>query len=994
MTIATILPHRVVSAEEMAAWPIDRTDAPADTWTNLAWRGDQHFHWNIWPNRVVFTVEGVGEVARAEAVWRRSARSIRLRGLKLVCAATGEEIRDAALVRYDQERVVVDFRPVGGPGRYDLYFAAACPVRFDPSAAWLAQRESAEPLPAAPQVIEARCRLDSFAPMEIIALPAEVEALKSAHPDAPYLVFPEDRDRSIKLTRELPAHWADGPSAEVALRADRNEYRVFQLGLWACRAGFDDVSVECTDLRGPSGAVIPAGRFQCLTLESRIRSACIAKPRRPFPVPAGAVRALWCGLDLPDDLPPGEYLGTLTVRPANLPAQHIPLRLTVTGHVAQDHGDHDLWRLSRLRWLESDIGLTDEVYPPYAPLQVDVLAIRTWGHALRLGADGMPEGLAIGEREVLAAPIVLAAGGQTPAEGTCRIVDATGGHVRWEAVSTLGDARLTVGGLIEYDGCAVITLRLDADGACRLTDLALELRWRPECAWLAAGMGYRGGKREGNRAWRSLPRGAQGYDPMLWMGGLDAGLGFATWERTPWEDPARPDAALITGGDDAVTLRLNLGDHEIAPDTPWEMTFALRPTPVKPPDARHWDFRYLHLGGGFSPGEYDTPQSFLEDGCKRLDETVAMGVKRLNLHDWWGPAFNYPWQWDGPDNLSRLSAEAHARGIHVKVYNSGRELSTNAPEFWGLVYEGAGYDFSADRDDLKMRLHAADAWFENHLPDGLPRGWPRVHAAGNEHAVPVSNATRIGNFYLESMRYMAEHFGADGAYWDGADGPTLGHREMAKRLWTIYRQTNPAATIDVHHGTTLLESAIVQHMLVLPFIDSIWHGEGFPYDTFDPWQWLVEIAGIPFGIPSELLGGEEHFCRAMTFGIWPRMGWCAGTDKQEKLWRFFDQFNIQGATMRGWWEDNGITVDRPEIKVTAFCHPQRGVLLAIGSWHPEVAAWMEMTLDVSLLLDREKIGLPAGTLLGTDILTGEDVDVARPVLLPEYKSGRLVWVRC
>jgi len=993
MILNTVLDYRVVSREEMLAWPVDRDEAPPQTWTSVAWPGDQLFHANIWPNRIVFEVSEEGEVARAEAVWRRSGRSIRFRGMKLIAADTGEVIKDAVVVRYDQERIVIDFRPVAGLGRYDLYFGAVGEPRFAPSEEWLRQLPAKTPVMAVPQVVEARCRLDSFAPMEIIALPEEVEALLANHPGAPYLVFPEDRDRSIKLTREIPAHWAiNGPHEEVILRADRNEYRVFQLGIWACRKGVADITVLCSDLKSTAGDIIPKEWFQCLTLESRCHSALIAKPKGPYPVPQGGVRALWCGLDLPEELAPGEYAGTLTVQPVDQPAYSLPLRVTVTGHVAKDRGDHDLWRLSRLRWLDSDAGLSDAVYPPYTPLRVEGRAVSTWGHTLRIDENGLPDSLRVDGRSVLASPVALTAAGVRPDFSGCALTETTDGHVCWESNSAFGEAHLNVRGRVEFDGCAIITLQITVEDACRLEDLALNLRWRPEHAWLAAGMGYRG-KREGDRAWRHIARGAKGFDPMLWLGSIEAGLGFATWETSPWEDAARADAALITENDEAVTLRLNLGMHEITPEHPWQMTFALLPTPVKPPDPRHWDFRYMHLGGGFSPGEHDTPQSFLQDNCARLDEAAAMGVKRLNLHDWWGPAFNYPWQWDGPDNLSRLTEEAHQRGMFVKAYNSGRELSTNAPEFWGMVYEGTGYDFSADRDAPNPRLHAADAWHENHLPDGLPKGWPRVHEAGNEHAVPVSNATRIGNFYLESMRYMTQHFGTDGAYWDGADGPTLGHREMAKRLWTIFRETKPEAATDVHHGNTLLDSPIVQHMLVLPFIDSIWHGEGFPYDAFDPWAWLVEIAGLPFGVPSELLGGEEYFGRAMLFGIWPRMGWCAGTEKQEKLWQFFDRFDIRNAEMRGWWTDNGVTLDRPDIKVTAFCHPENGVLLVIGCWHQEIAAWMEMTLDVSLLLDRGKLGLPGGELRATDILTGEDVNISRSVLLPDHKAGRMLWVR-
>jgi len=395
------------------------------------------------------------------------------------------------------------------------------------------------------------------------------------------------------------------------------------------------------------------------------------------------------------------------------------------------------------------------------------------------------------------------------------------------------------------------------------------------------------------------------------------------------------------------------------------------------------------------PSADDTPASFLADNGRRLDELKAMGVRRLNLHDWWGPAFNYAWQWDGPDNLARLCREAHRRGLYVKVYNSGRELSNLAPEFRALVFEGAEYDFAQDRDDPSVEGRFQDAWHENHLPDGLPQGWPRLPPGlGNEHAVPVSNATRIGNFYLESMRYMTRFFGTDGAYWDGADGPTLGHREMAQRLWVMFRQTNRQALIDVHHGHAHSTSPISDHLLVLPFIDSLWHGEGFDYDRFDPWEWLVEISGLPFNVPSEVLGGDDYFARGLLFGIWSRAGWCAGTEKQSRLWRFFDRFGIRRARMIGFWEQpHPVTVNRPATVVTAFRHPRHGVFLALATWHQPLAEWMRETLDVSLDFDRRALGLPAGPLTAIDVLSGETLDPVRPIPLPRPREGRLLWVR-
>jgi hypothetical protein len=244
------------------------------------------------------------------------------------------------------------------------------------------------------------------------------------------------------------------------------------------------------------------------------------------------------------------------------------------------------------------------------------------------------------------------------------------------------------------------------------------------------------------------------------------------------------------------------------------------------------------------------------------------------------------------------------------------------------------------------------------------------------------------------MRYMTRFFCTDGAYWDGADGPTLGHREMAKRLWVIFRETNPDAAIDVHHGNDLLHSPVADHMLCFPFIDSLWHGEGFEYDRFDPWTWLVEIAGLPFNVPSELLCGETYLGRGMLFGLWSRHGWGHETEIPRKLWAFFDRFGMAEAEMLGWWlPENGVTVDRPDTLVTAYRHPKNGVLLAIATWQQPLAGWMEMTFDVSLVLNRKVLGLGDGPLTASDIFTGEELDITRPVPMPDVRFGRLIWVR-
>ncbi len=84
--------------------------------------------------------------------------------------------------------------------------------------------------------------------------------------------------------------------------------------------------------------------------------------------------------------------------------------------------------------------------------------------------------------------------------------------------------------------------------------------------------------------------------------------------------------------------------------------------------------------------------------------------------------------------------------------------------------------------------------------------------------------------------------------------------------------------------------------------------------------------------------------------------------------------------------------------------------MVVSTWHPPLQGWVGDSVDVTLALDRAALRMPGGPLEATDILTGEKIDIARPVALRipkaesksafyEYRplsthfEGRLIWVR-
>ena len=73
--------------------------------------------------------------------------------------------------------------------------------------------------------IQAIDELNSFFPMEVIATADETTALLARYPNAPYLLFPEDRLYSIRMADDLPYRWIQsGPKNAIEAGALRGEF--------------------------------------------------------------------------------------------------------------------------------------------------------------------------------------------------------------------------------------------------------------------------------------------------------------------------------------------------------------------------------------------------------------------------------------------------------------------------------------------------------------------------------------------------------------------------------------------------------------------------------------------------------------------------------------------------------------------------------------------------------------------------------------------------
>jgi len=336
-------------------------------------------------HRALVRVRETADAVWVRIPWRRRDPNPETKDVRIFDAQTGKRITNVIRVGINQEFGVLIFQPSSGAGINEVYYLPyEMPKHPMPGIWWKAwyfgPEETADPewrkrngltadklasgewrkLPHAEVIaIQARTDFDRFDPMEVIATEEETAQLLAKFPERNYLIFPEDRSFPIKMFERLPYRWVQiGPSDKFLGQAQPGEFFVFQLGIFASRKPIVDLELEFSDLKGEGKRSIPASSFRCFNLEG---VDWLGRPiRKTFSVAVVKVRPLWVGLQVPKEAK-GKYFGTIKVKPKGLEETTLRLELAVEGKALDDCGDSENWRLSRLRWLDSTLGLEDEL---------------------------------------------------------------------------------------------------------------------------------------------------------------------------------------------------------------------------------------------------------------------------------------------------------------------------------------------------------------------------------------------------------------------------------------------------------------------------------------------------------------------------------------------------------------------------------------------------------------------------------------------------------
>ncbi|MBE6569883.1 MAG: hypothetical protein E7658_06680 [Ruminococcaceae bacterium] len=950
-----------------------------------------------------------GKYIRVKMPWRRRDMHPECIGMKVRFTPTGkeaeknfgtDEVTNIRIEKAEREEGIIVFEaPVAG--KYEIYYypGKVGGWVYSPDAvydkvedmkadeAWLAGMTEDQVKEGEVLFYEARTEHDSYYPMEV---PMTAEELASfTADDVPFKVIMESRLRSIRMKYEMPYIWTERSAEDLLTLTDTayaNEHYVFQVGVY----GIKEVKDIRVDFYDAAGNKLDTDKCICFNLSGVNTDGIPFEIHRD--IAEKEVLPLWCGIPVEkwENAAGSELKVTAVISAANTDyTVKSEIILNVENDTIPRNGDNDLWRMARLFWLNSDLGISDQVLKPFTPIEngEEDLSMGLIGKQIIPGSLGLPEKIVsyyndeclIGEkgRNVLNGGFslniektgaVVNNDAESPAEREIRGTNTT--VIKTEAIRS--DIRISSDIKYEADGHVDCKLYLEAaeDGEYAFN---LQMFVDAKMAEYMVGMCYEGGKTPG--WWTYDWKHTEVFGENVWLGSVRGGIqikllpaneqwstfGSAHILPPMWYNEGMGSMSMKKLPDeDKVLVESKTGRMHLKAGQKELLHFHLLLTPFHPIDYKyHWTER-MSCGGTRAHTQ----------GIDKFDWAVEHGGTLVYLHH--GSKFNwninYPFL--EPEGLKGDVDDAHERGLTYKIYYTVRELSNYATELWALRSFGdeilnmdtntevvADYWMPAEEKACRKGMcfnpnwWRGGLWLVEHMYEGYVGQWHQPLPDGNvDCAVHMNGDSRWHNYYVEGMKWLIEEIGIDGLYLDG-----IGYdRRIMKRLRRVMEDSGKRCDIDIHSGN---DHQVVSYGYISPanrylehfvYADSLWLGEGYAYETMSYDYQLIENSAIPFGVMSEMLQGGGNPYRGMVFGETARLGTQPVVYEILKVQREFDMTDTR---MLGFWNPEcPVVAENDRIKATAFVKEDGRALVAMANWYPDKRSSM-------VTVNKEQLGI-------------------------------------
>lgn len=908
------------------------SDGISFTIADSAWDFD-----SLGNHRALVTVGDIIQAGTVDAVqvilpWRRPDMRPETKGIVVIDAQTRQKIRNVSIISFSSEKGIVAFQPQTIPGIYEVYYL---PAKFrqrwgdarygepwndyllpdyNADSNWKIEvKNNFDAIPEAKLIrFEARTRFDFFTPMGLIATEKEVHELKQKS-TKDFTLFPEDRSYPIRLTT-IPARWIkEGASNKYKGYALPNEFFTWQIGIWANTKSLEDVRIDFSDFKHSSGNMISSEDITCFNMGGTNWDGKPVEFR--IDVPHAKVQALWCGLQIPATIHGGKYKGTATISAEGVSPQIVDITIYIGKELLVDKGDGDLWRHSRLRWLNSTIGIDNLPVTPYSNMQLAGTMITATSKTLDIDKNGLPKSIKINGREILNRSMSFVVetdrGNVFFSAENLRIEKKSDGLVQWNASSEQDGLNFRCIAYMEFDGYIRYNVQLSADKIISARNIKLVASYTPVSSEYFMGVGFGGGTRPQNFSWDW-----KGPWDSYWIGGDKSGLQVEfrggtyhgpllnDYKPAPpliWENSNKGTVSISGAKNQPANVTASTGEQTITRQ-PLDFEFSILITPVKPVNsAKHFSERYYHANSD------------------NFSNAALEGANIANIHhaQQLNPYINYPYVVREP--LIKYIQDQHTANRKVKLYYTIREQSTYTTEIYALK--------SLNHEIFVTGVGYGVPWLCEHLIDDYKPAWyTPLPDQQSDAALVLNSFSRWINYYLEGLRWMLENYKIDGIYMDDVSFD----REVMKRMRKIIAQYRPSALIDLHSNTWYSIGPANQYTDFFPYVDRLWFGESFKYNEMTPDEWFVTFSGIPFGVMSEMLQDGGNRFLGMVYGTTARHSYSQYSPAP--VWKLWQDFNIKEAEMLGYWDkDCPVKTSNQNVKATAFVKPDE-VLISIGNF--------------------------------------------------------------
>ena len=448
--------------------------------------------------------------------------------------------------------------------------------------------------------------------------------------------------------------------------------------------------------------------------------------------------------------------------------------MVVLGEIISNHGYNEGNRLSRLKWLNSTVGIDDEITKGYIPVKREGNTINILGRSLKIAKNGLPASItsffsgsnhAIGDNGHSIVDesfrfLIEKENGEIVKliPGTLNFTQQTPSLIVWKVINKSKEFELECEGVMEFDGFVDYKLKLTSKKEVKVKNIRLEIPVKKENAEYMMGLGHEGGYRTAEWKWNWDQSKNQ---DMLWVGSVNAGL-RVKWKADnyvrplvniyyafgplnlpgSWDNKGKGGVDVMEKNDDVV-IEAYSGYREIKAGDVLNFDFELLITPFKLIDTQiKYGDRYYHGGG--------------TNTSVKIENAKKAGANIINIHhaeDIY-PFINYPYLDDNSKELTQLVANAHKENLRMKYYYTTRELTKNLPEFWAfnslngeVIFSGPG---NASRTEA-LHPNGPDEWLIKNLRENYIPAWSNLVKEGKfkgetDLSVITSPDSRLNNF--------------------------------------------------------------------------------------------------------------------------------------------------------------------------------------------------------------------------------------------------------